>query len=102
MINRKKTQRLYREEGLAVGRRRSRRRAVGTLSAGSGVGPREPALEPGLRSRPDGVGKAVPRAQHRRRCDQRVPAGGAGHIDLGSQGRARADRADREARQARA
>ena len=30
MINRKKTQRLYREEGLAVRRRHSRRRAVGT------------------------------------------------------------------------
>jgi transposase InsO family protein len=30
MINRKKIQRLYREEGLAVRRRRSRRRAVGT------------------------------------------------------------------------
>tara|TARA_R110002124_G_scaffold59588_1_gene164455 strand:- start:463 stop:1569 length:1107 start_codon:yes stop_codon:yes gene_type:complete len=29
MINRKKTQRIYREEGLAVRRRRSRRRAVG-------------------------------------------------------------------------
>jgi len=32
MINRKKTQRLYREEGLAVRRRRSRKRAVGTTS----------------------------------------------------------------------
>ena len=30
MINRKKTQRLYKEEGLEVRRRRSRRRAVGT------------------------------------------------------------------------
>ncbi|MBE5075130.1 IS3 family transposase [Erythrobacteraceae bacterium E2-1 Yellow Sea] len=30
MINRKKTQRIYKEEGLAVRRRRSRRRAVGT------------------------------------------------------------------------
>lgn len=30
MINRKKTQRLYREEGLAVRRRRSRKRAIGT------------------------------------------------------------------------
>lgn len=30
MINRKKTQRVYQEEGLAVRRRRSRRRAVGT------------------------------------------------------------------------
>src|SRR3546814_11300607 len=29
-INRKKTQRFYREEGLAVRRRRNRRRAVGT------------------------------------------------------------------------
>ena len=33
MINRKKTQRLYKEEGLAVRRRRSRRRAVGTIAA---------------------------------------------------------------------
>ncbi len=30
IINRKKTQRLYQEEGLAIRRRRSRRRAVGT------------------------------------------------------------------------
>ena len=30
MINRKKTQRLYQEEELAVRRRRSRKRAVGT------------------------------------------------------------------------
>ena len=30
MMNRKKTQRLYQEEGLAVRRRRSRKRAVGT------------------------------------------------------------------------
>ena len=30
MINREKTQQLYREEGLAVRRQRSRRRAVGT------------------------------------------------------------------------
>ena len=30
MINRKKTQRIYQEEGLAIRRRRSRRRAVGT------------------------------------------------------------------------
>src|SRR5690606_42002925 len=29
MINRKKTQRIYREEGLAVRRRRNRRRAIG-------------------------------------------------------------------------
>lgn len=32
MINRKKTQGLYKEEGLAVRRRRSRRRAIGTTA----------------------------------------------------------------------
>ena len=32
MINRKKTQRLYKEEGLAVRRRRSRKRTVGTIA----------------------------------------------------------------------
>ena len=35
MINRKKTQRIYQEEGLAVRRRRSRRRAVGTRAPAS-------------------------------------------------------------------
>ena len=30
MVNRKKTQRIYQEEGLAIRRRRSRKRAVGT------------------------------------------------------------------------
>jgi putative transposase len=39
MINRKNTERLYREEGLAVQRRRSRKRAVGT---------RAPATVPAL------------------------------------------------------
>jgi putative transposase len=37
-INRKKTQRLYREEGLTVRRRKGRKRAVGRAGAGTGVG----------------------------------------------------------------
>lgn len=50
MINRKKTQRNYREEGLAVRRRRSLRRAVGHEGTCTGGGPAEPPLKPGLRS----------------------------------------------------
>ena len=65
MINRKKTQRIYQEEGLAVRQRRSRRRAVGT-SACSGAGAAEPALEPRLRSRPDGLRPTVPGAERGR------------------------------------
>ncbi len=44
--------------------------------AGSGAFSPEPALEPGLRSRSDGVWATVPRAQHRRRYNQGVPARG--------------------------
>lgn len=45
MINRKKTQRIYREEGLTVSRRkgRARRRQPGTCT---GTGAPQPALEP--------------------------------------------------------
>ncbi len=56
LINRKKTQRLYREEGLTVRRRKGRKRAVGAA---------QPALEPGLRARPDDDGSPVPGAQRR-------------------------------------
>lgn len=66
MINRKKTQRLYREEGLAVRRRRIRRRAVGTRAPAPGIGLAQPALEPRFRPRPDGVRATFPCAQHRR------------------------------------
>ncbi|KAK0349750.1 hypothetical protein LTR94_031830, partial [Friedmanniomyces endolithicus] len=44
VINRKKTQRLYSEEKLAVRRRRNRR-----TSTSSGAGVTKPAMEPGLR-----------------------------------------------------
>jgi transposase InsO family protein len=66
MINRKKTQRLYREEGLAVRRRRSRERAVWNTGACSGACPAEPALEPRLRARPNGVRTTVKRAERGR------------------------------------
>lgn len=56
MINRKKTQRLYVEEGLAVRRRRSRRRAVGT---------RAPAPVPALPNHLSGE-KLPVRRSHRR------------------------------------
>ena len=61
-INRKNTQRLYREEGLTMRRRKGRRRAV----AFAGAGAPQPALEPGLRARPARQRAEVPLAQHRR------------------------------------
>ena len=62
LVNRKKTQRLYTEEGLTVRKRRSRRRAVGATGAGAA----QPALESGLRARPNGLRAPVPCAEHRR------------------------------------
>ena len=48
LINRKKTQRLYREEGLAVRRRKGRKRAVGTRTRPPCASLAEPMLEPRL------------------------------------------------------
>ena len=73
MINRKKTQRLYQEEGLAVRRRRSRKRAVGTRA------PAPVLALPNQRWSLDFVhdqmasGRRFRVRGHRRRCDQRVP-----------------------------
>ena len=95
VINRKKTQRLYREEKLEVRRRRSRRRAIGARA------PAPVLALPNQRWSLDFVhDQMASGAQHRRRCDPRVPARGAGYVDLGTQGRARAKRSDRRARQA--
>jgi len=79
MINRKKTQRLYREEGLAVRRRRSRRRAVGTRAPAPVLAlPNQRwSLELGalrlpffaslrIRARPAGFRQTVPGAQRGR------------------------------------
>ena len=49
-INRKKTQRLYREEGLTVRRRKGRKRAMGARMPPPGAGATQPALEPRLRA----------------------------------------------------
>ena len=79
VINRKKTQRLYREEDLAVRRRRSRRRAVCTRAPAPVLAltnqrwslelsalrlPFFASLR--IRARPDGFSQAVPRAQRGR------------------------------------
>jgi len=48
MINRKKTQRIYQEEGLAVRRRGQPQACCRDEGAGSVPGSAEPALEPGL------------------------------------------------------
>jgi len=49
-INRKKTQRLYRQEGLAVRHRKGRKRDVGVRAPAPVVALPQPALEPGLRA----------------------------------------------------
>ena len=61
LINCKKTQRLYCEEGLTVRRRKGRKRAVGTRT-----GHLYPMLEPRLCARSARHGSPVPGAQHRR------------------------------------
>ena len=48
-INRKKTQRLYREEGLTVQAQEGTQARRGRAGTGTGVGSSQPALEPGLR-----------------------------------------------------
>lgn len=58
-------------------------------------------LVAGFRSRPVRLRKAVSRAQHRRRCDTRMPGGDPGHLDLASSRRSRADDPHRTTRQTR-
>jgi hypothetical protein len=114
LVNRKKTQRLYTEEGLTVRKRRSRRRAVGARAAppvlalpnqrwSLELGALRLPFSASLRIRPrsDGLRAPVPCAEHRRRCDTRVPGGGAGHLDLGATCGPGADRADQASWQAR-
>jgi len=65
-INRKKTQRLYREEGLTGAPpegTKARRRRAGPCA---GAGASQPALEPGLRPRSARHRATLPGAQHRR------------------------------------
>ncbi len=59
-INYKKTKRLYREEGLTVRRRKGRKRVVGARAPTP-----VPALEPGLRARPNGERSPAPSVQRR-------------------------------------
>jgi transposase InsO family protein len=83
LVNRKKTQRLYTEEGLTV-RKRLPTARCGCQGGTTGAGAAQPALEPGLRARSDGIRAPVPCAEHSRRRDTGVPCRGAGHLDLGT------------------
>ena len=90
-MNHKKLYRLYREEGLAVRRRRGRKRATGTraawrcrrrrTSAGRSTSSRTALPRPPL-----------PHPGRRRRLHPRVPGGGRRHVDLRDTGGARARR----------
>ena len=81
-VNRKKTQRLYTEEGLTVRKRKSRRRP----RAAAGACPAERAVVARLRARPARGRQAVPDAERHGRRHARVPGGGRGHVDLGQAG----------------
>jgi putative transposase len=79
-MNKKKLYRLYREEGLAVKRRRGRKRAPGT---------RAPLVVPtranerwSLDFLSDVFGTTVPHSRRHRRCDAREPRSHRRHLDL--------------------
>ncbi len=98
---RNRTYRLYREEGLAVRKRRARRRAVGTrapIPAEAKPNARWSLASCAISSAAGGVWHP----QRRRRRDARMPGGDPGHIDLWQAHRARADGPDRAARQGQA
>ena len=101
VLNRKKARRLYREEGLTVRKRKSRKRATGA---------RAPILveaKPNARWSVDFIHdqlfewSALPHPQRDRRRDQERLGGGRRHLTLGSQGGARTRRDHRAARHTR-
>ena len=99
-MNRKKTQRLYREEGLGVRRRRPRRRIAAArtpIPRPEGPNCRWPLVD-GLRARPARLWAALPGADHHRRRDQGMPRRRPGHLAHRQAGGARDGRADRAAR----
>ncbi|KAA5598230.1 IS3 family transposase [Blastochloris sulfoviridis] len=73
VVNRKKIQRLYREEGLSVRRRRGRKRAIGLPASGPGPDGGERPLVLGLRPRPARQRPPVPHPEHHRRRHQGMP-----------------------------
>ena len=102
VVNRKKTQRLYREEGLSVRKRRGRKKATGT---------RAPLLIRGGHAERALVGRFCPRSvrprsadpdlQRHRRRDEGMPRRRGRHLDLWPACRPGTDGADRPAWQAR-
>ena len=81
-VNRKRVQRLYREERLTVRRRGGRKRAIGTQAADGDAAGGRPALEPGLRLRPADRWPALPHPGGGRRLHPRMPGAGRRHLDL--------------------
>ena len=91
-VNLKKVYRLYREEGLAVKRRRGRRRAIGTRAPL--VVPRELNQRWSLDFVSDQLGNGRRfRLLNDRRLQQRVPGGDPGLLAVRSEGDPRAGRA---------
>lgn len=74
VVNRKKTERIYREEGLKVRRRAGRKRAVGKRADQNADAPKR-ALVARFRARPVFIRAALSHFKHRRRCNQAVLGG---------------------------
>ena len=79
-VNKKRVQRIYREERLTVRRRGGRKRAMGTRQADRDAAGGQPALEPGLRLRPDDRRAPLPHPDRDRQLHARVPGAGGRHI----------------------
>jgi hypothetical protein len=99
-MNKKKLFRLYTEEGLAVRRRRGRKRATGTRAPMALPRPTQPALEPGLRRRRLVPGPPVPDPRRRRRLHPRGAGARGRHLDRRRPPRPGARRSRRLLRQA--
>ena len=100
VVNHKRTQRLYREEGLSVRRRRCRKRAVGTRA------PIVVEARPNARWSLDFVHNQMASGQRFRVLNvidyvtKRVPRGHPRHVDLSQPGRPRTGDARRQVREA--
>lgn len=99
VLNRKKTQRLYREEGLTVRKRKSRKRATGMRAPILVEARPERPLVGRLRPRPAFERAALPHPQRDRRRHQGMPGGHCRHFNLRPKGGARARRYHRPTRQ---
>ena len=88
VVNRKKTQRLYREEGLTVRKRRGRKKATGTRAPLLTVTRPNARWSVDFRPRSVRPRSAVPDLQRDRRCHEGMPGRRGRHLDLGPPRRA--------------